>query len=78
MGIAESLPCRPYGVTMTPWRCVENQLSEYCLPGWPCHECDQAVTIIPKIKPKPMKKPRLPAWLKNATAAVRRDYLKGK
>jgi len=32
--------CQGYGATLTPWSCIENQLSLYCLPGWPCHECE--------------------------------------
>ena len=39
--------CRGYGVTLTPWWCIENQLSDYCLPGFPCHTCEAGVTIIP-------------------------------
>jgi len=39
--------CRGYGVTLTPWWCIENQLSDFCLPGFPCHTCEAGVTIIP-------------------------------
>jgi len=43
--------CSGYGLTLTPWWCIENQLSDYCLPGFPCHECEAGVTIIPPSPP---------------------------
>ncbi|TSA13564.1 MAG: hypothetical protein D4R73_00630 [Deltaproteobacteria bacterium] len=109
----KTVECTGYGRQMTPWQCLENQLSLYCLPGWPCETCEGAVTI--QIPPSPplskggeieakvgqpirdpavmmtsfsdpggtpalniaKKKPkRLPAWWKNATKAVRRDWLR--
>jgi hypothetical protein len=30
---------------MTPWRCIENQLSPMCLPEFPCHDCETAVGL---------------------------------
>jgi hypothetical protein len=47
----QSLECRGYGVTLTPWWCIENQLSDFCLPGFPCHDCEAGVTIIPPAPP---------------------------
>ena len=46
------IACDGYKLTLTPWRCIENQLSDYCLPGFPCHECEAGVSIIP---PSPLK-----------------------
>lgn len=43
--------CRGYRLTMKPQRCIENQLSDYCLPGFPCHDCEAGVTI--QIPPSP-------------------------
>ncbi len=65
--------CNGYGLIITPWWCLENQLSPMCLPGFPCHDCPQAVAIAlnnqqPRIK--------LPAWLRNASKAVQRDWLR--
>ena len=37
--------CHGYGITLTPWGCIENQLSDFCLPGFPCHDCETGVTI---------------------------------
>lgn len=90
----ETLECRGYTLTLTPWGCILNQLSDYCLPGFPCETCQSGVTI--QIPPSPPlgkggeevyrleagatrgeRKPvKLPAWLKNASRAVRRDYLR--
>lgn len=40
-----AIECREYGVRLSPWHCIENQLSLYCLPGWPCETCELAVSI---------------------------------
>lgn len=37
--------CAGYRMRMSPWRCLQNQLSDYCLPGWPCWTCDTMVTL---------------------------------
>lgn len=37
--------CNGYGVEMSLWNCVENQLSDFCLPCFPCHECPAAITL---------------------------------
>lgn len=50
-GGLKPVECAPYGREMTPWQCLENQLSLYCLPGWPCETCEGAVTI--QIPPDP-------------------------
>ena len=42
--------CAGYGVSLTLWQCLENQLSPYCLPGWPCETCEEAVGIVVKGK----------------------------
>lgn len=42
--------CQGYRVQMTAWRCIENQLSDFCLPGFPCHTCPVALTIRPRRK----------------------------
>ncbi len=39
------IECQGYGATLTPWWCIENQLSIYCLPDFPCHDCQAAVGI---------------------------------
>jgi hypothetical protein len=49
------LDCRGYGVVLTPWRCIENQLSLFCLPGWPCECCEKAVTIQIPARPPSLK-----------------------
>ena len=45
------ITCDGYGLSLTPWRCIENQLSDFCLPGFPCHECEAGVSIIPPSPP---------------------------
>lgn len=50
-GALKAVECAGYGVRLTPWQCLENQLSLYCLPGWPCETCEGAVTI--QIPPNP-------------------------
>lgn len=75
--------CQAYGVTLSPWRCIENQLSLYCLPGWPCETCESAIVLriasrdasaAREAQSARSKKHKLPAWLKNASRAVIRDY----
>ena len=39
------ITCDGYQLTMTPWRCIGNQLSDFCLPGFPCHECQAGVGL---------------------------------
>jgi hypothetical protein len=77
-----AVECSGYRLTLTPWWCIENQLSDYCLPGFPCETCEAGVTIrttgwkpVPLKKPKPQPK-RRPAWWKNASKAVQRDWLR--
>lgn len=41
----EGITCKGYGVEMTPWRCIENQLSPMCLPDFPCHNCETPVGV---------------------------------
>jgi len=43
--VSHIVECRGYGVTLTPWACLENQLSPMCLPGWPCESCETAVGV---------------------------------
>ena len=51
------MKCRGYHRDLTPWACLENQLSPMCLPGWPCHECRQGVRIaVNRRKPKTIPK----------------------
>jgi hypothetical protein len=78
----ENIECRGYGVSLSPWNCIENQVSLYCLPGWPCETCETAVCLGTAGgdagatgDARPTRK-KLPAWLKNASAAVRRDWLR--
>ncbi|MHB9075822.1 MAG: hypothetical protein ACYC6G_20155 [Desulfobaccales bacterium] len=42
--------CTGYKVKITPWACIENQLSTMCLPGWPCEECEEAIGVATKGK----------------------------
>jgi len=76
------MECRGYSSTLTPWRCIENQLSDFCLPGWPCHDCGRAVGLALPLETKPSARPfkklRLPAWWPQATPAVKRSYLQEK
>ncbi len=45
----DTFPCRGYGVPeMTPERCLANQLSPFCLPGWPCETCEEGVGVVVK------------------------------
>lgn len=37
--------CEGYRLTMKPWRCIENQLSDYCMEGWPCLDCETGVGL---------------------------------
>lgn len=71
-----AVECRGYGVTLTPWWCLENQLLAWGLLGWPCHECGEAVGIgisaemqknMTKIMPKP-KRRRAPQGMTPAVA----------
>jgi len=39
--------CEGYRTEMSLWHCIENQLSVFCLPHFPCHTCRAAVTIRP-------------------------------
>lgn len=70
--------CEGYRESMTLFRCIENQLSPFCLPGFPCHECQAALTIKPA--PVPSRglnlKVKYPADWFNMTPAVRRSYMK--
>ena len=88
------MKCRAYQTELSPWGCLENQLSPMCLPGWPCETCEEGVTIAPsmnkdhrleacatlvqgKAEGAALSRPtakRMPAWLKEATPAVRRSY----
>lgn len=75
------IECAGYKVSLTPWHCLENQLSLYCLPGFPCETCEAAGTIqIPPFKAgedaRPTKPTRRPSWWKNASKAVQRDWLR--
>ncbi|MHB9074641.1 MAG: hypothetical protein ACYC6G_14080 [Desulfobaccales bacterium] len=47
---AAVVDCRGYKIRITPWACIENQLSTMCLPGWPCEECEEAVSVATKGK----------------------------
>jgi len=38
----KTVDCKGYRTRLTPWECIENQLSIFCLPGWPCHTCPEA------------------------------------
>lgn len=38
--VRAAVDCQGYHAVLTPWRCIENQLSPMCLPGWPWHECE--------------------------------------
>jgi hypothetical protein len=110
----KTVECTGYGVRLSPWQCLWNQLSVFCLPGFPCETCEKAVSIrtaggapaplegeeieaevgpvcqdpavmmssysdpggAPALNsPKPRAK-RLPAWWKNASKAVQRDWLR--
>ena len=76
-----AVDCRGYGITLTPWWCIENQLlcaADY--PGWPCHDCEQAVGLAIRAQhavplPGRISRRKLPAWWGEATPAVRRAYL---
>jgi len=37
--------CLGYRLTLTPWWCILNQLSDFCLPGFPCETCEAGVGI---------------------------------
>ena len=75
------LVCSGYKMRMTPWRCVENQLSPMLMPDFPCHTCTQAVGVGVNEASRPAAPPRgrvkWPEHLKNASAAVKRAYLEG-
>ena len=53
------LDCPGYEVLgMSLWRCLVNQLSDYCLPSWPCHSCQFGVGIEIAPVPPPSSKKR--------------------
>jgi hypothetical protein len=74
--------CRGYGVLLTPWNCLENQLSLFCLPGFPCHDCEVGVGLGPagvELRRHRLKtcatdrKPKTQDILKGMSRAVARD-----
>jgi hypothetical protein len=51
--------CRGYGMVMSPWRCLQNQLSFFCFDDWPCWTCPNPVTIaLPPEMAQGKRKPR--------------------
>lgn len=66
--------CTGYRVNISFWNCIENQLSDFCFPEFPCHTCEAALTIaLPPRQQAPLKV-RYPKDWKNMTPAVRRSY----
>lgn len=64
------ITCDGYQLTMTPWRCIENQLSDFCLPGFPCHVCQAGVGLGLRMAGGDAR----PTWdKKTMTRAVARD-----
>ena len=68
--------CKGYLTEMSSFNCIENQLSDYCLPGFPCHECEAALTIRPAPRQQPALKVRYPKGWADMTPAVRKSYMK--
>jgi len=66
--------CDGYQTEMKLWHCLENQLSDYCLPGFPCHECPAALTIKPAPRRRALRVTYPPEFA-NMTPAVRRSIL---
>ena len=67
--------CTGYLVELTPFNCIENQLSEFCLPGFPCHGCEAALTIRSTPRRQPALKVRYPKGWADMTPAVRKSYM---
>ncbi|MFA5381802.1 MAG: hypothetical protein WC356_01460 [Candidatus Micrarchaeia archaeon] len=74
---ADRFLCKGYGVEMSFFHCLENQLSDFCLPDFPCHTCEAPLTINPAPRRQPAMKIRYPKDWANMTPAVRRSYQKG-
>ena len=67
--------CKGYRVEMPPLNCIENQVSDFCLPGFPCHDCEAALTIKPAPAPEsPTRRIKRPKGWADMTPAVRRSY----
>ena len=72
---ADRFLCKGYRVEMGAFNCIENQLSDLCLPGFPCHECGAALTIKAVLRdPSPPRRVKHPRGWADMTPAVRRSF----
>jgi len=72
---ADRFLCKGYLVEMDAFGCIENQLSDFCLPGFPCHECGAALTIRPAQRAaSPARRVKRPRGWADMTPAVRRSF----
>jgi len=58
--------CDGYRTELKPQDCIDNQLSIFCLPDFPCYSCNQAVVLA--IAEKKKEKVSIPKGMTKAVA----------